>query len=453
MTKAGSTLDTPEIRPCFEGILPASLGSASDDGTPNVMWLSIVHLLDATHVGLSRQYFRKTSQNILVNRRLQLLVIHPVNGRQYHLNLEHERTETEGVPFERMRTKLEGIASQSGMGRVFRLAGLDVCRVVSIDEIPADRKATEQAPPDTAGALHAQLKQFTNEVSAASDVEDLITRSLAALERVFGFPHAMLLLLDETGEHLYTVGSNGYASSGAGSEVKVGEGHIGVVAERRQSILTANIAMDHAYADAVRRSTTRSGQAHDLSREIPLPGLPDAMSQLAVPISALGRLLGVLCLQSRTPGFFRVDHEDMVNVAATQMGMAMSLLRLAPTVDASPWRIGAPPAESPSVEVKHFVSDDSILIDNEYLIKGVAGRILWRILQHHAESHRVEFSNKEIRLDQTMGLPGLNDNLESRLILLRRRLEERCKFIQIATAGRGRFRLNVFRPLSLEELP
>jgi adenylate cyclase len=452
MTKAAPTLDTPEMRPCFEGILPASLGSASDDGTPNVMWLSIVHLLDATHVGLSRQYFRKTSHNILVNRRLQLLVIHPGNGRQYHLNLEHECTETEGARFERMRTRLEGIASQSGMGRVFRLAGLDVCRVVSIDEIPPDHAVPAQAPPD-AGGSHKQLKEFTDEVSAASDIEDLITRSLAAMERVFGFPHAMLLLVDETGEQLYTVGSHGYASSGAGSEVKVGEGHIGVVAERRQSILTANIAKDHAYADAVRRSTTRSGQAHDLSREIPLPGLPDAMSQLVVPISALGRLLGVLCLQSRTPGFFRIDHEDMVNVAATQIGMAMSLLRLAPTVDASPWRIGAPPAESPSAEVKHFVSDDSILIDNEYLIKGVAGRILWRILQHHAESHRVEFSNKEIRLDQTMGLPGLNDNLESRLILLRRRLEERCKFIQIATAGRGRFRLNVFRPLSLEELP
>jgi hypothetical protein len=122
-------------------------------------------------------------------------------------------------------------------------------------------------------------------------------------------------------------------------------------------------------------------------------------------------------------------------------------------VDRSGWRIGTPPADSPAVEVKHYGSDDSILIDNDYLIKGVAGRILWRILRDHEASERVEFSNKELRLDQAIALPELNDNLESRLILLRRRLDDRCPFIQIARTGRGRFRLNVFRPLALVDLP
>jgi hypothetical protein len=452
MTPSCLVLDTPEIRACLECLIPASVGSAAGDGTPNVTWLSIVHRLDATHVGLSRQFFRKTGENIRTNPRLQLLVLHPQNGRQYQLNLEHERTETEGPRFEWMRTQLEAVASQSGMSKVFRLKALDVCRVLAIEEVPAEG-GVSPPPPSKSGSPHERLKAFTEKLNAAADVEDLITRCLAALDSCLGYPHSMLLLVDGTGERLYTVGSHGYAASGAGSEVAIGEGHIGVAAERRQSILRANIAKDLAYTSAVRDSVMRAGRADDVGREIPLPGLPNVMSQLVVPVLAPGQLLGVLCLQSETPGYFLSEDEHIVNVVATQIGLAMELLRLAPTVDSRPWRISVPPAEAPQSHVRHFCGDDSILIDDEYLIKGVAGRILWRILSQYAERHRVDFSNKEIRLDRTVELPEINDNLEARLILLRRRLEDRCPFIHIVKTGRGRFRLNIDRPLTLHDLP
>jgi hypothetical protein len=99
--------------------------------------------------------------------------------------------------------------------------------------------------------------------------------------------------------------------------------------------------------------------------------------------------------------------------------------------------------------VKYYADDESVFLDNEYLIKGVAGGILWRLLQHYHDEQRVDFSNREIRLDQTLSLPDINDNLEARLILLRKRLEERCDFLRIEKTARGRFRLVVSRPLSL----
>jgi hypothetical protein len=85
------------------------------------------------------------------------------------------------------------------------------------------------------------------------------------------------------------------------------------------------------------------------------------------------------------------------------------------------------------------------------LIKGIAGRIFWKLIQSYTQSGRVDFTNKEIRLDASLQLPDIKDNLEARLILLRRRLQERCDFIGLTPASRGQFRLDIQRHLRLEE--
>jgi hypothetical protein len=109
------------------------------------------------------------------------------------------------------------------------------------------------------------------------------------------------------------------------------------------------------------------------------------------------------------------------------------------------------PQRTHTSTVKHYQADDSIFIDDAYLIKGIAGRIFWKLVQSYAQSGRVDFTNKEIRLDASLQLPDFKDNLEARLILLRRRLQDRCNFINLTQVGRGQFHMDVQRQLKLEQ--
>jgi hypothetical protein len=103
------------------------------------------------------------------------------------------------------------------------------------------------------------------------------------------------------------------------------------------------------------------------------------------------------------------------------------------------------------MELRRFPSNDSIFIDGSYLIKGVAGAILWKLVRDHLRLGRTEFTNRELRLDPSLGLPDVTDNLEARLLLLQRRLQEHGPHLRIEKTGRGRFRLAVGRPLQLAD--
>jgi hypothetical protein len=102
--------------------------------------------------------------------------------------------------------------------------------------------------------------------------------------------------------------------------------------------------------------------------------------------------------------------------------------------------------------VRHYLANNSVFIGDSYLIKGVAGAILGKLLREYSEQGRTEYTNRELRLDPAIRLPDLSDNLEARLVLLQRRLVENCPHIRIEKTGRGRFRLRMERPVALTEI-
>jgi adenylate cyclase len=436
------TLDA--IRSCLEGVIPATVATCSADGIPNATYVSQMQYVDARHVALSFQFFNKTRENILANPQATALVIDPVTGACWRLALLYLRTETAGALFQSLKAKLAGIASHTGMSGVFRLQGADVYRVLQVEQVPGQ---VLERPPATRNLLNA-LRTSASQLAECCSVDSLFDQTLALLGSEFGVSHALLLMADERQQRLYTVASRGYAATGVGSEIAFGDGVIGVAAQYRTPIRISHMTMEYAYGRAAREGAA----AHELEAEIPFPGLPEPHSQLAVPICAGGRLLGVLCVESSEDLRFSYDDEDALVALAAQLGVSIRALQEAEdnaSAEASAHPAAPAPGGAP-VEVRHFAVNDSVFVGGEYLVKGVPGAILWKLLKTWQHSGRCDFTNRELRLCAAeLKLPEITDNLEARLILLQRRLAERCPHLALEKTGRGQFRLRVARALRL----
>jgi adenylate cyclase len=441
-----ATLDA--IASCFEGVVPATICSCAADGTPNVTYLSIVQRLDEWHVGLSYQFFNKTRKNVLENAMVQVIVVSPETADQYRLDLQYERTEVEGPAFDRMSTRLAAVASQTGMSEVFTLRGVDVYRVLDLRSVNAEMQA-EAAP---IRQYLADVEFLTGQLATCLDLDSLLDTALTSLATLFGYAHAFVMIPDEADQRLYTIASRGYDASGVGSEVWLGDGMLGVAAQRRMIVRTTSMTRDVVFSRAVRASIEQSGTRH-LEQEIPLPGLPHLESQVVAPLVAHGELLGILCIQSAEIGRFLMDDERVIQIVGRHLAASMATLRNRPTAahPAAERRRVPRPSTGVTSTIKHYQSDDSIFVDDAYLIKGVAGRILWKLLRIYDSEQRVQFTNREIRLDGSLQLPDIKDNLEARLILLRRRLADKSEVLRLVPEGRGRFRLDVRHSLVLGE--
>jgi adenylate cyclase len=433
------------IRACFEGVIPGTMTTVSLDGTPNVAYLSQVQFVDSDHVALSWQFFNKTRANLLANPHAMLLVVDPVTAAQYRLTLEFLRTETAGPLFESMKAKIAGIASHVGMSGVFRLLGADVFRVHAVEQVPG-----QVLPQPPHRNLLAALRRTSERIGLDTDLESLLSDTLDCLAGEFGIGHAMALLYDEAGQRLYTLASRGYEASGVGSEIALGDGVIGVAARERTPIRIGHMSSEYAYNRAIRDHALGGGLSAP-ETAIPLPGLPESRSQLAVPMLAGERLVGVLYVESPQDLRFTYDDEDALVTLANQLATTIHVLQAASdSEDPQPGAESEPDAPSGEpILVRHYPENDSVFLGDDYLIKGVAGSIFVALVRDLLDSGRTEFSNRELRLDPRIRLPGLSDNLEARLLLLARRLAERDAGIHIEKTGRGRFCLHAARPLKL----
>lgn len=446
---------------CFQGVLPSIMATCSADGQPNVTFLSQVHYVDAQHVALSCQFFNKTRRNVLENPYASVLLFDPLTFDSYKLKIRFLRAETSGPLFEQLALRIDAIASHTGMKGVFRLLAADVYQVLDVElvepGVPPEFVGSFPALPDTDPEQPwtelKGLQVISERINRATSLDALLSSVLDAVCRLMRVEHAMVLLKDEASDKLFAVDSRGYGENGAGAEVLIGDGLIGTVAEQMRPLRVVGVAGELRYGRAIRQQFARGGEAL-LLPEIPLPGLPDAQSQLAFPLVVQNRLVGVLAVESRDPLRFADWHEAFLGIIGNQVAIGIVSLttREEPDADPPPESKSAPaPPTGPRRSFCLYRHDDCVFVDNEYLIRNVPGKILWKILTEYASTGRTEFSNREMRLDVSLGLPPVKDNLESRLILLRKRLEQKCPDVRLVPTRRGRFELEIRCQVELHE--
>jgi adenylate cyclase len=456
---------------CFQGILPAQLFTCSADGIPNAAYLSHVEYVDDSHVALSFQFFNKSRRNVEQNPHALVMVPDPDTGQGWLLRVRFVRSETEGPLFEQMSLRIEAIASYCGLKGIFKLRASDVYEVLAID--PADEEAG--SPPkgidqDAAALLDAvfttkALQDLAGHINRADSLDALVDAILRGLDESLGFKHSAILIPAEEPGVLVTIATRGYAESGIGAEVRFGEGIAGVVAEARKPIRISGLMRGMLYAYATHRDAADAAASVPRRRAIPMPGLVNPESQLGIPLLVRSELVGVLMVESDSPYRFHAEDKASIELLGSYLAIAIQNMQLqersAESAEApahAPVRRGLRPSPKsaeapPRRDIVYYATDECILLDGEYLIRSLPAKILWRLLTERESTGRQEFTNRELRLDKSLNLPDWKDNLESRLLLLRRRLQQKSPDIRIVPRARGRFALELGCQVSLSVRP
>lgn len=147
-------------------------------------------------------------------------------------------------------------------------------------------------------------------LNASSEVKTIASLMLSLMEEYFDFQHSILLVLRPDEEVLEVVATHGYEVGNLGKTVKVGMGVIGMVAKKQRLMRMANLGAQRKYMQAISKSTGTQ------TVEEQIVGLPDSESQVAIPMMAEDRLLGVLSIESKKINFYNPQDETLVTTLA-----------------------------------------------------------------------------------------------------------------------------------------
>ncbi|MFQ5877552.1 MAG: GAF domain-containing protein [Acidobacteriota bacterium] len=155
------------------------------------------------------------------------------------------------------------------------------------------------------------LHQIGNEIASILDLESLLERAGQLTRKVIDYDLFTVFLLDEEGERFSWKTAIGYdPESVRGIELRMGQGIISRAAMRRAPALVDEVSLDPEYIP-VRTADGRQPR-----------------SELAVPILARDRVLGVLVLESVEPAKFRPEDAGLMTVLASQVAVAIENARL-----------------------------------------------------------------------------------------------------------------------------
>ncbi len=168
----------------------------------------------------------------------------------------------------------------------------------------ADPPSYVPARPEAAEL--AFLAQLVDALNTTLDLQALLTRTAELIRTIIDYRIFAIFLLNDRTHELRMRYQIGHTQQAEHMRFPVGKGVVGQVALTRLPILLNDVATADFYINVN----------------------PGVRSELAVPLIAKNRLIGVLDLESEQPGYFRPEHLNLLTLTASRVAQAIENARL-----------------------------------------------------------------------------------------------------------------------------
>ena len=152
----------------------------------------------------------------------------------------------------------------------------------------------------------AYLMKLTDALNTTLDLQTLLNRTSELVRAVIHYRIFAIFLLNDRTHDLRMRFQIGHTPEAERMRFSIGKGVVGQVALTRQPMLLNDVSSDEHYISAN----------------------PEVRSELAVPLIAKNRLIGVMDLESTEVGYFRPDHLRVLTFTASRIAQAIENARL-----------------------------------------------------------------------------------------------------------------------------
>jgi len=152
----------------------------------------------------------------------------------------------------------------------------------------------------------AYLAQLSDALSTTLDLETLLVRTSELVRAIINYRIFAILLLNDRTHELRIRFQIGHTPEIQKMRIPLGKGVVGQVALTRQPVLLRDVSSVEGY----------------------IPANPDVRSELAVPLIAKNRLIGVLDLESEEANHFCPEHLHLLTLTASRIAQAIENARL-----------------------------------------------------------------------------------------------------------------------------
>jgi len=151
------------------------------------------------------------------------------------------------------------------------------------------------------------LLEVADVVNTTLDLDTTLRRVAELVRKVIDYEIFAILLLNEKAQELRFRFQVGYPKEVADRiKIRVGEGVTGRAAQQRQAVLVNDVRTEDGYIDVV----------------------PNVCSELAIPLIVKNRVIGVIDIEAREPGYFREEHKRLLTLIASRMAVGIENARL-----------------------------------------------------------------------------------------------------------------------------